>query len=193
MSRFNKCIFPILLILAGFIFTSISTSAITAAGHPVAEEKSILSEINRNFLKQDYKTAWQIYEKNYQRYPYSVNFDYLGGRLLLFLPADSTARRNRNYTRAVKLLANAIKYLDRNPRDKRRYRLSLFYTGMAHYKLGNVRMAISYMQKVIEQDDRFAEAWYNMAVFYEKTGNTVEANRAYYKYREVLESEDIDF
>lgn len=174
-------------VISGFFLSAVY---ILPQTHPAVEEKRMFNLIEKNFKEKKYEESLEILEKNRNKYPYSINFSYWYAMNLMYKKSSSIEERNQNYAKAASELEEIIPYIKSSPRMRKRRKIVYFHAGMAFGMTGNYKRAAAYMKRTIKEEERFAEAWYNLAVYYEKLHNVVESKRAFQKYLEIVNSDE---
>jgi len=157
-------------------------------------EKDALKNIIELHEKRKYQRSYKVNKEELSKYKNSVLFYYWLAKNLLKIKVNTPQQRTKNYKQAIRLLDYSIKTFRLNysvyPPNKKRLIESLYLCGIAHNFIGNQKMAISYMDKVIEVDGKQDKAWFNKAVIYEKLHNLVEASKAFIRYKELQKKDD---
>lgn len=176
--------------IASLFFLLIFVIPIYTQMHPAVEEKRMFNLVEKKFKSKEYEEALKLLEENRMKYPYSINYSYWYAMNLMYKESSNIKERNKNYAKAASELEKIIPYIKSSPKLKDRRKIVYFHVGMAFGMTGNYKRAAAYMKKAIGAEERFAEAWYNLGVYYEKLHNMVESKRAFQKYIEIVNSKE---
>ncbi|GEM_PF-1802495 len=179
--------------LAGIVIVFILLSMfwdIIPQHHPAVEEKRIVQTIEKLFKEKKYGESLELVEKNRNAYPYSISFSYWRALNLLYLPVKTLPERNKNYGIAASELEKIMPYIESNPYFKDNRKMIYFHAAMAFGLGTNYKRAVSYLRKAVDTDSRFAEAWFNLGVYYYKLHNNVESERSFQMYLDIVNSKE---
>ncbi len=158
--------------------------------HPAVEEKRIVQTIEKLFKDKKYRESLDLVEKNRNAYPYSISFSYWRALNMLYLPVNGLSERNKNYGIAASELEKIMPYIESNPYFKDNRKMIYFHAAMAFGLGANYKRAVSYLKKAVDTDSRFAEAWFNLGVYYYKLHNNVESERSFQMYLDIVNSKE---
>ncbi len=179
------------LVFAGFL--TLCSVGLSAAEHPVGEERKKISQLETLLSEKKYGEAAEYGQALSREYPENHSILYLSGIALLYSPYETLQNRDKSFSTALQYLQKSEKIFSLTPLSREKYQKTLFYTGLLYQLTGNYDMAIGYYTKLTATDPAEAEAWYNMGVCFHEKGNLIEANRAWLKYFEALRMREEDF
>ena len=179
-----------------FLFFILAAPVFSIAA-PIKEEQDVLKKIQSAFEQKNMEDAKELWDEHHPKYPYSISFDYWGGKILLYVPEAKISQRKSNFHKAILRLKKVTTSLQANiignREAKRLYLDSMYHLALAFFFLNDVDRAISTIKKVIEVDASLLNAWLNLTIFYEVRGYQAQAYKAYKKYLYLLESVEDDF
>ena len=180
------------------VLTVLVFSTVYGQEHRVDIEKKIIEKISSLVSEKKYPEAYAVYTSEKDNYPASILFDFWGARCLMFIENRTFAEQVEHYKMALRLYDRVIKITKKGFKDYPKGAPSytrdlhieaLFYSSMAHFTIGNDNYAIALLEQLVKVDERNAEAWYNLAVYYERKNDMISANRAYRRYLDELKGE----
>ena len=177
-----------------FIFIILFCHAIFAQGKvesPIVAERLQLKNIEQLFKDAKFQEMLKACETSLVQYKQSLSFHYTCGLGYLYSETRSIGERNKNLGKAIRLFEESEYAFALNPRARTNHLNLLYHLGLAWQLSGNREMAIYTYKRLLVLDDRKLEAIYNLAVCFEQSGNTIEANRSFSRYLKIkIEGEE---